>query len=90
MSAKTGRMYHELLLSGDKRNSTPLHSEAGFGLIRSSVAVTLSERIVHGDKNSTCEGTGLMCLDVGAAGTCTYEIRWLPEEAEPGPWAMPV
>jgi len=64
--------------------ATPQHQ---YGLIRSSVAVTLSERIVPLDEQHegrTHSGMGFETEQHGLV-----PIPWLPLEAEPGSWAMP-
>lgn len=77
LSRSTGRLFH--------RMQYPRHDDDSlirYGLIRSSVAVLLSERIV------ACYGdASLMGIDVGD-GT-VQPIAWLPENHEPGVWAMP-
>jgi hypothetical protein len=83
VSKTRGRLYHELFAAG---NSTTVENTDGlaitsFGLIRSSVAVLLSENIV----SASIEGDGLAYLTPEGASP----IRWLPEAAEPGPWAQP-
>jgi hypothetical protein len=87
-SIKTGRLYHELdenmlRRSRDKADGTP-GSHQQYGLIRSSVAVTLSERIVPLDDEND-DGSGLAFHSPNTI----IPIPWLPLEAEPGPWSMP-
>ena len=78
ISPRTGHLYHQLLGHG-----TSLHRKTGcYGLIKSSVAVALSEQIIaHNDEI----GSGTQF----AVGGCHYPIPWLPGSAEPGSWAMP-
>lgn len=78
ISPRTGHLYHQL-----QGNGTGLHRKTGcYGLIKSSVAVALSEHIVaHSDKI----GSGTQF----AVGGTHYPIPWLPASAEPGSWAMP-
>ena len=101
LAKETGRLYHELVsaykdckgnnstLAGKTRDwSTPLHAsdKVEFGLIRSSVAVTLSDSICIGpnEENETYSGMDF-CTDSG--GRCP--IKWLPIYAQPGTWSMP-
>ena len=78
ISPRTGHLYHQLLGRG-----TILHGKNGcYGLIKSSVAVTLSEQIVTNDD------------EVASGNKFTFDgychpISWLPGSAEPGSWAMP-
>jgi hypothetical protein len=77
ISKKTGKLYHELL--------TPMKgtmSELDYGLLRSSIAISLADRILQGATDE--EPWSFVCTD-GA----TFQIDWLPEGAEPGDWAMP-
>jgi len=83
ISAKTGRLYHELF-----------NGMGGFGLIRSALAVTLSQQILAAerdeDQNKYPENnrsSGMLYIDQQTDGK--FQIPWLPEEAEPGLWAMP-
>mmetsp|Transcript_19857 Transcript_19857/g.44252 ORF Transcript_19857/g.44252 Transcript_19857/m.44252 type:complete len:277 (-) Transcript_19857:1278-2108(-) len=88
MSPKTGRLYHELV-SGSKDGDkplTPLHvvsesSKPEYGLIKSSVAVTIADAIVEGEGF----GNDVICYDTGKR----YPIRWLPAYAEAGEWGLP-
>jgi hypothetical protein len=78
ISRRTGRLYHQLV--GDV---TRLHKETGgYGLIKSSVAVTLSDRMVTGN----AEDDSGMYFDFNGV---LYSIPCLPDSAEPGVWAMP-
>lgn len=77
ISRRTGRLYHQLV--GDV---TRLHKETGgFGLIKSSVAVTLSDRIVAGN----AEHDSGLYFDFNGV---LYSIQCLPDSSEPGVWAM--
>lgn len=91
ISAKTGHLYHELWNS-ETSISKHAASPGSFGLIRSSVAVTLSEWIVpmtnENTSSETKNGSGMIYLDEQVTCTNPREIQWLPEEAEPGLWAM--
>lgn len=53
-----------------------------YGLIRSSVAVALSEKIVAGDNDDDDDGSTFFYND-------EHMIEWLVDEYEPGRWAMP-
>ena len=79
VSKKTGRLYHQLNIESGIRKSRRTASE--YGLIRSSVAVALSERIVDG-------------LDDGRMAIATPHglspVPWLPEVHEPGLWSFPL
>jgi Domain of unknown function (DUF4505) len=80
ISSTTGRLYHQFFPAKKKKGKKTIDRTGGYkmayGLIRSSVAVALSEKICVGD-----DGTFLYCDE--------YEIDWLPDENEPGSWAMP-
>ena len=87
-SKQTGRLYHQLVTKGgiSKAQKTALHDQSGspnYGLIRSSVAVSLSERIV----DSSDEEGGEMAIIMPEG---QYPLQWLPDDAEPGPWALPL
>jgi hypothetical protein len=88
VSKTRGRLYHELFAAG---NSTTVENTDGlaltsFGLIRSSVAVLLSDNIVSSsiEGDASIEGDELAYLTPEGASP----IRWLPEAAEPGQWAQ--
>ena len=89
MSPRTGRLYHELTSGtgdGDSVKSlTPLHDSGStapeYGLIKSSVAVSLADAIVEGDGF----GHDVICYDTGKR----YPIEWLPVHAEAGEWGLP-
>jgi hypothetical protein len=95
ISEETGRLYHKLtgenVLARDKKAKSKVvatstqEAKDEFGLIRSSVAVTLSDRIEVLDRDDAdgSSGMGIM-TDSGL-----LSIPWLPGEAEPGSWAMP-
>lgn len=92
MSPTTGRLYHELISASVNESSnrlTPLHSsqELEYGLIRSSVAVSLSESIVVGsdEEDDTLSGMEFHCSELD----CTFPIKWLPLDARPGMSSMP-
>jgi hypothetical protein len=90
LSKRTGRLYHELV----NDSGTHLHSKEAsfehpnFGLIKSTVAVALSDQIVPGSLgdggNEEFSGMDFMVDE-----KLRYPIRCLPEYAELGPWAMP-
>ena len=87
VSRSTGRLYHQLVSSKstNKTQKTVLHDQTSppnFGLIRSSVAVSLSERIVD---SSDDEGHEMEIIT--PEGRCP--LNWLPVDAEPGSWALP-
>jgi Domain of unknown function (DUF4505) len=92
ISEQTGRLYHKvtthsLVPRGSDLSSSVRQQE--YGLIRSSVAVTLSERIVvmedctNNTETTTHSGMGF------ETGRRLAPISWLPADAEPGSWAMP-
>lgn len=73
------------------RLTTPLHTsdKLEYGLIRSSVAVSLSEFIiVADDKDDTDAAFSGMHFDCPIT-HCNFPIKWLPPEAQPGPSSMP-
>ena len=79
ISPMTGRIYHRLVAP---ERVTPLHNEMEgpmYGLVRSAIAVSLSDKLSLSDD-------GMVYTEEGE--TCT--VGWLPKEAEPGPWAVPV
>lgn len=78
ISPRTGHLYHQLL-----GNATIFQRKvASYGLIKSSVAVSLSDQIVAHDDDV---GTGTKFIVDGSY----CPIPWLPDSAEPGSWAMP-
>ena len=78
ISQRTGRLYHQLIGDG-----TTLHKQpGGYGLVKSSVAVALSEQIVTSDDE---HGSGMDFIVNGSR--CS--IPWLSDSAEPGPSSMP-
>lgn len=90
MSPRTGRLYHELVSEnkgGEKiKPLTPLHTSGStekreYGLIKSSVAVSIADAIVEGDGF----GHDVICYDTGKK----YPIEWLPAHAEAGEWGVP-
>lgn len=90
MSPRTGRLYHELTSDnrGAKENKplTPLHTSESaekpeYGLIKSSVAVSIADAIVEGDGF----GHDIICFVTGKK----YPIEWLPAHAEAGEWGLP-
>mmetsp|Transcript_5319 Transcript_5319/g.9230 ORF Transcript_5319/g.9230 Transcript_5319/m.9230 type:complete len:273 (-) Transcript_5319:84-902(-) len=92
ISQRTGRLYHKLHHSlpssthlEKQRNKNNLPSY--FGLIRSSVAVTLSERMEADPKADETASSGMTYVDKDK--DHMYPIPWLPSDAEPGSWAMP-
>jgi hypothetical protein len=103
ISQTTGRLYHELVSvkrHQDESNtdstldgrSTPLHasSQLEYGLIKSSLAVSLSESIMttgdnNHEENEDFSGMHFRCSSTNA----TFPIKWLPSRAQPGPSAMP-
>ena len=87
VSRTTGRLYHQLVSSHstNRTQKTALHdqtSDPNFGLIRSSVAVSLSEKI---DDSSDDEDDRMEIITPN--GQCP--LHWLPADAEPGSWALP-
>jgi hypothetical protein len=92
ISEETGRLYHRLtgenVLARDKaKNKVVATQEAKdeFGLIRSSVAVALSDRIEVLDEDDSDGSSGMGIVTESGL----LSIPWLPEGAEPGAWAMP-
>jgi hypothetical protein len=73
LSETTGLLYHRIVLPT---------TATIYGLLRSSIAVALSERIIPLDDS------GSMGIESTSSGEI-QPIAWLPAEAEPGPWAMP-
>jgi Domain of unknown function (DUF4505) len=101
LTKDTGRLYHELSTGSRdcvgnnstptrkiRDGSTPLHAsdKVEFGLIRSSVAVMLSDSICIGSIEEDDAYSGMdFCTDSGGR----YPIKWLPIHAQPGTWSMP-
>jgi hypothetical protein len=90
ISASTGRLYHELVVTNTttpdetskrKKLLTPLHDSGEFGLVRSSLAVTLSENITVGDDHEL----SYHCPDTGQQ----HRIQTLPASLDSGSWTMP-
>eukprot|EP00977_Amphora_coffeiformis_P001972 scaffold374_cov160-Amphora_coffeaeformis.AAC.9 len=77
VSRTTGRIYH----SFDHKTQTTMP----FGLIRSQLAVSLAERMEVTEDENGDEMIGLRTDD-----DSIVAVPWLPSEAEPGDWAMPV
>jgi hypothetical protein len=95
ISQSTGRLYHKLtsqtLASKDKQRDVT----GEYGLIRSSIAVTLSEQIITDftvpcveDTNINSDGLSGMGFQLRGSDS-VVPIPWLPESAEPGSWSMP-
>jgi hypothetical protein len=76
ISSTTGRLYHRFVTMNDMTTNQGREQSMSYGLIRSSVVVALSEKI------RVVEDKVFVYNDV-------YEIDWLPQENEPGVWAMP-
>ncbi|KAG7364992.1 protein of unknown function DUF4505 containing protein [Nitzschia inconspicua] len=78
VSAKTGRLYHLFVPPIKKKEnlSLPGGEKMAYGLIRSSVAVALSENIIIGRDGDFFYND-------------EHKIDWLADENEPGAWAMP-
>ena len=93
LSPTTGRLYHELIGTCDDVDKrvrlTPLHAsnQIEYGLIRSSVAVSLSDSILPGSngESDTLSGMDFICPNSG----CRFPIKLLPKHAQAGPWSMP-
>jgi hypothetical protein len=100
LAKDTGRLYHELInasrdsaeeISRPVRKThaglTLLHAsdKVEYGLIRSSVAVTLSDSICVGSDKENGVYSGMdFCADSGSR----YPIKWLPICAQPGASSM--
>ena len=84
ISPKTGRLYHKIGRK-DKSVRTGLETQGEYGLIRSSVAVALSEHIRTGD---CCDFESSSGLYFGSEGNSSL-INTLPQTFEPGSWAQP-
>ena len=82
VSPRTGQLYHKI-----QHCSSPLQYEKSspgeYGLIRSSVAVTLSDHIKLGSNNDD-EIAWSFCLEGNE-----FLIDRLPTASEPGEWALP-
>jgi len=94
ISRKNGRLYHRLTThslnrrKGKSESNNNIDTEGqAYGLIRSSVAVALSDRIVPINDESSSEAYSDVGFETEAHGL--VPIPWLPLESEPGPWAMP-
>ena len=81
VSSTSGRLYHGL---EDRHRGTQY-----YGLIRSSVAVQLSERLdVNEEDGRWVYSTPARTSDTD--GDHNVLLPWLPIEHEPGPWGMPI
>lgn len=96
ISEQTGRLYHKLTSHILKpRSGVPNATDSGrqeYGLIRSTVAVSLSERIVamnENDAGNSGETTTHSGFGFGTSSRKLLPLPWLPTDSEPGPWAMP-
>jgi Domain of unknown function (DUF4505) len=87
ISEKTGRLYHRLTQHALNQDSET--SGKAFGLIRSSVAVALSDRIVPVEEEPGKSGGSHACIGLEMNNGGIVPIRLLPDTAEPGLWAMP-
>jgi hypothetical protein len=76
ISSTTGRLYHRFIPKKYMTNNQGTEQLMSYGLIRSTVAVALSEKISVG------EGSAFVYNE-------EHEIDCLPPENEPGVWAMP-
>lgn len=78
VSERTGRLYHKI-----EKNTRTTQPGISYGLIRSSVAVALSEHIQPGDQGK----------NIGKIFFCNKGkfsmIDNLPLSSEPGEWALP-
>ena len=93
ISRVNGRLYHKFtvyaLERGDRNrkehpDGLPMNQ---FGLIRSSVAVALSNRMTPIDGHDvSAENSGVVFVTEGDK---KVPIPWLPLSAEPGPWGLP-
>mmetsp|Transcript_24534 Transcript_24534/g.60162 ORF Transcript_24534/g.60162 Transcript_24534/m.60162 type:complete len:199 (+) Transcript_24534:210-806(+) len=77
MSKNTGKIYHQLRVPLKNGNG-----QEDFGLLRSTVAIALSDKITPG---TTDEDPWTIVREDGTE----VPIQWLPEYSEPGSWAMP-
>jgi len=91
ISKRTGRLYH--YLSALNEFPTPLHKPGKrqeYGLLKSSLAVTLSEHLVDGTGPSgaqtedTYSGMDYICMETGER----FPIRRLADNDESGPWSL--
>jgi hypothetical protein len=83
ISQRNGRLYYPLNVHEDdnvqtyQNKTTTERRKLGYGLIRSSIAVSLSENIHYGNSGGDKFRYG------------EIEIDWLPAVHEPGSWALP-
>jgi Domain of unknown function (DUF4505) len=85
-AAASSSDYDETLSSKTKKQQQKINEsrdQLGYGLIRSSIAVTLSDRIHH------CDTTDDDRFMYESEDGTTSLIGWLPSYFEPGSWAMP-
>lgn len=82
VSPRTGQLYHKV-----QHCTSPLHDDKAlhgeYGLIRSSIAVTLSEQIKAGTGDDDL--TLYFCSEGHE-----FLIDALPAASEPGEWALPI
>lgn len=84
VSPVTGRIYHAR--KGEQKDNAPA---IPYGLVRSQLAVSLVEQmeIVEQDNNNDDDQEEILAYRDGDGSL--HSVQWLPEEAEPGAWAMP-
>jgi Domain of unknown function (DUF4505) len=95
ISQNTGRLYHKLTSQTLAPKDNQQDARGEYGLIRSSVAVTLSEHIITDFaaplvENTDIKSDGLSGMGFQLSGSDSIvPIPWLPESAEPGSWSVP-
>lgn len=80
ISPVSGHLFHRFM--PDSSSKLGSETNLSYGLIRSSLAVTLSEHIVHDDSSSSSD------VLFYNQNNKMYSIACLPVGSEPGPWGM--
>ena len=88
ISKRSGKLYYPVHNNDNDNNNSEDRMKLGYGLISSSVAVTLSDKITIGNNSNNYNRD-----DDDKEGKFTYnndtEIGWLPSKNEPGKWSLP-
>ena len=89
ISKRSGKLYYPVHNdNNDNNDNSEDRMKLGYGLISSSVAVTLSDKITIGNNSNNYNRD-----DDDKEGKFIYnndtEIDWLPSKNEPGKWSLP-
>lgn len=96
ISKHTGRLYHRLNHDNRIKAPTRIHKATNgahdFGLVKSSLAVSIAENFVEKSLILTSDKTESSLSDIWydcPQSGQMYPIPWLPAQAEPGLWSFP-